>query len=319
MNYLLCIGPKNISIGKKAIYNIFSLKNTQTVNLITSKNNFEYFKDIHDERLKVYNEDSLINGLTLASVENYLFRIAGLTNRAGWYFQQFLKMAFSFISDSNEYIICDADTLILNEINFTNSEDKNIFYYNKFLEHKPYIELFNNLFDHQYKTINNYSFIVEKMLIDCVMMKELISEIEDKKSDTNKPFWEIIIDNISIDHIKHSGFSEFFTYSNFYYNKMPEKFIKKKARHFRLGRRYFGIEPSHKQLNWAKKSFDSISFESWDEENKLLFWLSNLVVIRLISFGLFSKIVNLITRTFSFIVKVVKFVLRLPKKVSSRL
>ena len=38
------------------------------------------------------NEDSLLKGLTLQSVKNILEKRLGISKRAGWYFQQFLKL-----------------------------------------------------------------------------------------------------------------------------------------------------------------------------------------------------------------------------------
>ena len=56
-------------------------------------------------------ENTLYKGLTLGKVRECLKARLGEEKRAGWYFQQFLKLAYAYQCQDEYYIVWDADTI----------------------------------------------------------------------------------------------------------------------------------------------------------------------------------------------------------------
>ena len=64
--------------------------------------------------LELIDELDVIKGITIEEIKSYLKEKGADSTRAGWYFQQFLKMAFSLRHDCDKYyVIWDADTILL--------------------------------------------------------------------------------------------------------------------------------------------------------------------------------------------------------------
>ncbi len=77
--------------------------------------------------IKFMDEDKIFQNLTYQKVKRMMKSICGDGGRAGWYFQQFLKMAWSLYTDSDAYIVWDIDTIPLHKIAFQNSKGGGIF------------------------------------------------------------------------------------------------------------------------------------------------------------------------------------------------
>ena len=62
---------------------------------LTSKVNFPYFSEMFDqgEPVILMDEDRLLKDVDSPSIRQYFFGRDANPGRAGWYFQQFLKMA----------------------------------------------------------------------------------------------------------------------------------------------------------------------------------------------------------------------------------
>ena len=70
--------------------------------------------------IRFLNEDTVVPGLTFSSLHS-LLKERQAEKRTGWYFQQFIKMAYSLVSDTEFYLSWDADTLPLREKKFFTS------------------------------------------------------------------------------------------------------------------------------------------------------------------------------------------------------
>lgn len=166
----------------------------------------------------VSNEDPNIEGTTFVDEKLLPFSMQqvadrlGNANRAGWYFQQLLKLyAPTLIPDILEhYLVVDADTFFLQECKFVD-DGRPIF--NLGTEyHLPYFEHMYRLHPGLVKTIQ-YSGITHTLLYTRTWLKELISLIEDQHP--GKLFWEIYLDEIDPAHKDASGAAEnelYFTY-----------------------------------------------------------------------------------------------------------
>lgn len=206
-------------------------------------------------------EDKLYSGLTYKALDDLILLRNITSDRTGWYFQQFLKMAYSLSCDDEYYLVWDADLVLLNKLEMFDP-DKHPYFDLKTEYHKPYFSTINRLFG--YRTIErkrNISFIAEHMLIKSDYMRSMINDICNNHELKGDLFFEKIISAIRGVDIPGSGFSEFETYGNYVDNKFPETYTFRRNKTLREGELFLGNNPSSVYLDWAAKSFDLINFE----------------------------------------------------------
>ena len=127
-------------------------------------------------------------------------------DRSGWLYQQLLKLSIDKISDSELVLICDADTMFIRDLVFTN---RNKCIFNHSIErHHPYYETYYRIFNEDISS--ELSFVCHNMLFKQSWLKEMKKKIE---SIHNEPWWKVIINKTDYHNI--SGFSEYETYGNY--------------------------------------------------------------------------------------------------------
>lgn len=235
------------------------------------------------DNIKFVDEDELVPELTLSKIKNIMKCITGDSRRTGWYYQQFLKMAYSYVCTQTYYLVWDADTIPLTPISFFD-EGKPLFTM-KIEYHKPYFETISRLFPGGNIKHGGESFIAEHMVINCGFMREMIEAIESNTNLQGEKFYEKILFAVDKNEIKHSGFSEFETYGNYVRFKHDKVYTLRRLRTWREAVYILGHCPSINQLIWAGKSFDIISIEYTQKENdsKLAHLTKNRVVRQLFS------------------------------------
>lgn len=233
-------------------------------------------------------EDSLIEGLTLGKVKECIQMRIGEGKRAGWYFQQFLKLAYAYVCQDEYYIVWDADTIPLHPISHW-ADGKPVFTKKEEME-PAYFETLKVLFDGKVKRYGDFSFICENMIIHVGVMKEMLSAIMAQPKLKGSSFWEKILSAVSDEHLAQSGFSEFETYGNYVMTYHPQMYRFRMLRGMRKGAEFFGREPSQKQLAWAAKSYDTIAFERWSYHHRWVGWLcANPVIMTFFSLKVIER------------------------------
>ncbi|WP_462374527.1 DUF6492 family protein [Segatella buccae] len=242
--------------------------------IIAKKEMQNYLSELSDS-IKFYDEDKLLNGLTFDNVKSIIFNIyPKAVRRTGWYFQQFLKLAYAYSCNDEYYLTWDSDTLPLKEITFWDNEGK------PFLDYVPmpygdndYFKLLTKLpptFAHQNEKL---SFITEHMLFHSATVKNMINEIENSIALDGDTFYKKTIRSIDKDKLNLSGFSEFETYAAYVQNT-SDRYVLRLWKNLRNGKFYIGRNPSSKQLKWVSESFDVASIEDYDCYCLLNKWLS---------------------------------------------
>lgn len=226
--------------------------------LITDKYGIEKSTAIKkDNRVTIIDEDTILP-IEKKDIKQYLISRNTNPSRAGWYYQQFLKMGFAFYNSSSYYLVWDADTIPLRNIDFF-TVDLKVLFNVKSEHHVAYFNTIKRILD--LDKIYPKSFITEHMMVNSSYMKEMLSNI----SNNEEWFWSIL-DAIDECDLSGSGFSEFETFGNYIYN-FHEKTMK--IRHLYTIRHggllldkndYFNPQI----LQWLSKSYDTISFEKRD-------------------------------------------------------
>ncbi|KEA64227.1 hypothetical protein ADIMK_1473 [Marinobacterium lacunae] len=206
-------------------------------------------------------EDTLYDQLNIENVKKIIKERIGKDGRAGWYFQQFLKMSICVFEKNDFYVVWDSDTIPLRPVSFFDESGYPIFI-GKREYHKPYFDTLYKLFcPPVIRTIKEISFISEVMIIKTSIMKNLICSINNECISPGKDFFEKIIHSISESELNECGFSEFETYGNYTTSRYPNEYKIKKFKTLRTAAEIVGGDPSQKQLEWLSKDFEFISLE----------------------------------------------------------
>lgn len=232
-------------------------------------------RDLSD--VEFIDEDQIINGLTIKRVKKIKKDLSGTSRRAGWYFQQFLKLAYAYICQDEYYLVWDGDTIPINNIPLFNSNGKPYLSYRDFVKKDDcYNECTARLLQHQTceKEIHR-SYITEHMLMKVCFVKEMLAMIEENKELCGGSFWEKILFSIPKRYINLSGFSEFETYTTFVHKFHNEDYVERVWNNLRNGKTYIGSNPQKEDINWIKSKFDVLSIEDFNS-----YWL----ICRILSF-----------------------------------
>lgn len=181
--------------------------------------------------------------------------------RAGWYYQQFLKMVFCTRCTGQFYMSWDMDTVPLRNIELFDDIGNPIFGLKK--EYNPgYFNTIEKLLGLK-KTIDE-SFISEHMIFNKDYMVELLDAIV-KSQEKEDLFWKKIIESIDDDYIT-LGFSEFETYGTFVTDKYPDSYSNREFCSFRRGSWFVNeSDLSDDDMRWFAQDYDAITFENADQ------------------------------------------------------
>ncbi len=231
--------------------------------------NIELYDAVKDNKDLVFiDEDKLYQGLSIQNIKNIKKQISGSSQRAGWYFQQFLKMAYSTICKDDYYLIWDADTIPVRKIEFFDSKGLP---YLDYTDYKSYDECYTStqlavLPNNFLKKIEHKSFITEHLLVNVQIMKQLIEDLTYKSPMRKGNFYENIMYSIPVNLINLSGFSEFECYAAYVLKTHPSSYSLRKWKNLRNAKTYIGDNVSKENLKWISEVFDVVSIEDFDSQ-----------------------------------------------------
>lgn len=209
--------------------------------------------------VNIINEDQLIGNLSFEVVRNIIIEQNDFASkRTGWYFQQFLKLAYAYICQEDYYMTWDADTIPLREIDMFCNETP---YFDVKEEYnKPYFTLIKKIL--KIDKCCEYSFISEHMMLKKSYVLEMIDRIEKDNSSGVEKYYEIILRNIHNIDLEGSGFSEFETYGTYVLTYHKNDYLLRKVKSLRDGEYYLGNNPSLEMIDWAAESYDILTIEN---------------------------------------------------------
>jgi hypothetical protein len=138
------------------------------------------------------------------------YRIGSL-DRAGWMYQQFLKLSGDHICSQNNYLVLDSDTLLIRPQVFERS-GKYIFNFSDEY-HKPYFAAYQRLLGHPVTC--PVSFTSHHILVDVNVLLQLKQELAER---AGLPWYEAIMN--AIDKSEPSGHSDYDTYGQYALEKL---------------------------------------------------------------------------------------------------
>jgi len=128
--------------------------------------------------------------------------------RAGWYFQQILKLGLAMNLRSEYYLVVDSDVVFVRSVNFF-SQGKPLYAVGS-EHHAPYFDAYRELLGRDAN--REYSFIAHHMVFRSQVVIELLSSFR-----APQPWWQAIADYVTPRPPLYSlsQFSEYETYGHF--------------------------------------------------------------------------------------------------------
>jgi hypothetical protein len=198
-------------------------------------------------------------------------------NYIGWYYQQFLKMAYSMHSNvNNTYLIWDADTIPLRKFDLFDNGKILITQGREY--HKPYFKTINKIFN-DHVNLQKKSHISQHMLVDKCDMKKMLDDL----STQEYIWWQNILRSLGPSPIQQ--FSEYETYSNYCLANWPDRYLSVRRNWFRFARSLIGKEMQYSNMDALSDYYDFVAFEEWDIgfrnslRSKILFALDRFFIL----------------------------------------
>jgi hypothetical protein len=136
-------------------------------------------------------------------------------HRAGWYYQQLLKLYSQIIPNLTEtFLVLDSDVIFLKPVSFIVDGTPLYSYSNEYTP--DYFECMNSLNSYFERSVN-VSGICHHMMFEKNILKEVFELIKEPK----KEVWETIINKVKN---WHHGFSEYELYFHYIHKKYPSKY-----------------------------------------------------------------------------------------------
>lgn len=256
---IIPVASKDVSfVPQVVLYIRKNLVGVDNIYIITANSNISRLnkKLYNSVRCLVIDEDKLIDNLSYSRLKKLLYNVK---IAPGWYFQQFIKLAFGLSSYAHEYYLSwDSDTLPLSNICFF-QDDKPLFTIKKEY-HKPYFETSKRLIGIG-KTYPN-SFIAEHMMFNSGIVRELINTIE--CSDVEGVDWIDKIINACDFSQSINCFSEFETYGTWCMKRHNGLYGLRQLNTFRSAGMIRGRYPTDRIIERLAFDIDIASFEMQD-------------------------------------------------------
>lgn len=208
-------------------------------------------------------ENDLVDFTRIKTVYDKLRQNANQPNPSSvnWYYQQFLKMAYSKISESEYYLCWDSDTVPVRKINMINDDGQP--YLDVKTEYQPgYFITIERLFG--IGKLIEKSFVSEHMLFNTNLMMEMINEIEESDIEGND-FCEKILNAVGFENLV-CGFSEYETYGSWVAINYPTKYRLRNWNSLRNFNFFIGINDIREDdIAYLARDYDAVTFEKYQK------------------------------------------------------
>lgn len=263
-NIIIPVTYKDYSFLKLTIRYIYRFLAPKKIYIITDEKFSRFLpKEIKKNKLCIIvNENSLLKGLTYQHIDKIIKSQGREHTKTGWFFQQFLKMAFALSAycDEDYYLSWDADTIPLQDISFF--DKGGIPYFTMKSEyHKPYFDAIKLLLNLEKK--NQRSYISEHMMFKKSIMVELLSAINSSEVSGNT-WYEKILNSIVPETVSTNSFSEFETYGTYCSYYHPDEYKERQLPSFRKAALIQGRLVSDETLKKISDDVCIASFEIYD-------------------------------------------------------
>jgi hypothetical protein len=260
-NVIVVSCARDLPVNQISIPAVMKYIRASSYSIVVPYRDLPQFRALLPQEIAVVAEESVLGDWTIRKIADSL--PCAVAARAGWYFQQFLKIeAIRQLPETSEALIWDGDTIPLQPMTFKDPANRIGFYVGR-EHHEPYFDTTHRLLG--LRRVIPHSFIAQCMYVRVRWIYELLANIEQR---AGKGWIEAILASVS--GSSASEFSEYETIGTFAMTAFKaETFINPRP-WFRWGMAHFGSigRVSAVGLDELSRSYDYVALESWDQGTK---------------------------------------------------
>jgi hypothetical protein len=255
------IGPHDQQIAKTTLDALGRFEGVDRVFIVTQADAIPAINADHPDAIAV-DERDVLKEVQMHQLRTHLRDHSADPNRAAWYYQQFLKMAFAqHPSVSDHYLIWDADTVPLRPLSFFDASGRILVAPSNEHAHAPY---FDTIKPFGLSRQVGFSFVSEHLMVRTSHMLELLDVLARIPGRSATHWVWNIMDSVEPVSLAGSGFSEFETYGNFVAARHPDAYAVSRVPSFRFGAKLYGHSPNRYDLYELSRDHAFASFETWN-------------------------------------------------------
>jgi hypothetical protein len=202
--------------------------------------------------LRAVDENDIL-GVSLAEIAAW--PVDSFPDRAGWYYQQLIKLALAWSPMARErYLIWDADTIPYHPLSMFDRD--RLVFTRGFEFHRPYFETNRLLIGVDRSDGPHFSAISQHMPVDRALMREMLDFMARGSEDGT---WIGAVKHALVGRTNFSLLSEYELFADWLRVKHPERFILRRVPWSRNG-----AILSAREVQIAKRIAWFIAFEEWD-------------------------------------------------------
>lgn len=175
-----------------------------------------------------------------------------IKHRRNWIYQMMLKF-FQNVTKNDNYLIIEADTVILKKLEFFQGE-KTIFYLGMNQYHEPNFNFMNKVFNLNREY--NHSFISELMMYNKKIIRDILYK---SKCNSIQDFLNLVYNNVD----NNSYPADYEIYGNFCYKYYKDKYIIQKLNSKSVGRYGNWTDEEIEEFINTNKQYDTVSFHTY--------------------------------------------------------
>ena len=261
MNLVILTTANDMRRVMRLYYKFPEMLDVRKVLIIGNLEVGELVAGMADDRFDFLNEEELIQFAEVSRVISDIFPGQTIARGfVGWYYQQFLKMAYSRTCEDPWYLCWDGDTIPVSKVEMFSPDG--IPYLDWKREYYPsYFRTISAIFPGMQKIVE-MSFISEHMLFSVDIMRGMLEKIEQMTHLRGDSFWERILRAADTKDLNGQGFSEFETYGTYVAYYHPEIYRMRHWFSWRVCGQYYSPDDiSEEEMEWIGRDFSAISFE----------------------------------------------------------
>lgn len=253
------VGPQHVRIVRHAVRGLVANARPGRIHVVAARDTHRALRRAVGGAAVLHDEDRVVPGLTLASVAEAIRARGVEPTRAGWYFQQFLKLGTPLATDgAPRWVLWDADTVLLRPTAFFDREGRALVA-RETEHHAPYFRTLERL--RGLGEVAPFSFIAQHLPVRTDHLRALLERIA--PGEVVSGGWvRRILDAVDPGHLTGAGFSEYETYGSFVHAEHPDSVVYRTLPSERHGSLIFGPHPGRLDLRRLARTFALATFEA---------------------------------------------------------
>ena len=261
INMIILTTANDMRRTMRLYYKYTEMLNIRKLIIIGNRDVELLVRQLDNPDFEYMDEENLIPFESVRSVLQSIFENEQVSRGfTGWYYQQFLKMAYALKCKDQWYLAWDGDTIPVRSIELFDENGKPYMDWKR--EYNPsYFRTLSSVFPEMKKSVE-MSFVSEHMLFSTSIMKEMISEISTRDHLIGNTFYERILRAADKEDLNGQGFSEFETYGTYLTYWYTDVYKLRRWFSYRnCGQYYSADDISEEEMEWLGRDFDAITFE----------------------------------------------------------